>query len=67
MAYTQSGTVTYEYKYVADNEKNEYKYEFPNEHFGLAILDLSKNANRPHYEIWGVKLNGATQNTQSFT
>ena len=67
MAYTQTGTVTYEYITKAYNEKNEYKYELPNEHFGLALLDLSKNADRPHYEIWGVKLNGATQNTQSYT
>ena len=67
MAYTQTGTVTYEYITKAYNEKNEYKYELPNENFGLALLDLSKNADRPHYEIWGVKLNGATQNTQSYT
>ena len=66
MAYVQSGTVKYEYIYVADNEKNEYKYEFPNEYFGLAVLDLSKNADRPHYEIWGTKLKGATQDSQTY-
>ena len=66
MAYAQSGAVTYEYIYVADNEKNEYKYEFPNEYFGLAVLDLSKNEDRPHYEIWGAKLKGATKDSQSY-
>ena len=55
MAYTQSGQVKYTYTVKSDNSLQEYIYELPNEHFGLALLKVT-NVNNPHYVIYGTKL-----------
>ena len=55
MAYTQSGTVKYTYTVKSDNSKQEYIYNMPNEHFGLALLKVT-STEYPHYVIYGTKL-----------
>lgn len=54
MGYTQSGKVKYIYTVKSDNSKQEYIYNMPYEHFGLALLKVT--GNNPHYVIYGTKL-----------
>lgn len=64
MAYTQSGTVKFTYNVKSDNSLEEWTYEMPNEHFGLALLKVT-DVNNPHYVIYGTKLSGNAPLQQS--
>ena len=55
MAYTQSGKVKYTYKVKSDKSTQEYIYDMPNEHFGLALLKIT-GVEHPYYVIYGKKL-----------
>lgn len=65
MGYTPSGKITYSYIIKSTNEKNEYILDFPNEGYGLALLEVKGDA--PHYEIYGTKIAENATTQQSFT
>lgn len=65
MGYTPSGKITYSYIVKSINEKKEYVLEFPNEGYGLALLEVKGDS--PYYVIYGTKITETATEQQSFS
>lgn len=64
MGYASSGKITYSYNVKSTNEKCEYILEFPNEGYGLALLEVKGDS--PHYDIYGTKITETATEQQSY-